>query len=315
MPLHSLADMASDKYNEAWLPGPQSTQFYTRTYLAAADAPAKATLVFVHGFAEHVGRYTEAHPEFAARGINVFTFDERGFGKTALDEHNKSKTSSYAKTSGVHQLDDIKWALDHAEKEFPGLPLFLAGHSMGGGEVLNFSARRSKDAVAMLSGVIACSPIVHQTHPASKLQRWVGGKVANFLPYITIPAPLNFDHLSHDAVYNEMCRTDPLAKLQGTLRALSDMLNWGEELLTETYKSWPKSLPILFVHGTGDEITSHLAAEQFYQKIVSDDKNMITYADGYHELLHEPAHREKLIKDMVAFIDGHLEKPDAQAKL
>ncbi|KAJ7178026.1 lysophospholipase [Mycena filopes] len=313
MPLHSVADMASDSYTEAWLPGLQSTQFYTRTYIAST--PAKATLVFIHGFAEHVGRYTESHPALAARGINVFTFDQRGFGKTALDEHNKSKSSSYGKTSGVEQLDDIKWALDHAAKEFPGLPLFLAGHSMGGGEVLNFSARRSQDAVAMLSGVIASSPLVHQTKPASKIERWVGGKVTIVFPNLTIPAPLNFDHLSHDAEYNKMCSTDPLAKLQGTVRCLSDMLNWGEQLLLETFKTWPKSLPILFLHGTTDQITSHPATDQFYQKIESDDKKLLSYDDGFHELVHEPAHKEKLIDDMVEFIEGHLEKPAAQSKL
>ncbi|KAJ7503064.1 lysophospholipase [Mycena galericulata] len=304
MPLHSVADMVSDAYTEAWLTGPQSTKFYTRTYLAPPSA-SKAVVVFIHGFAEHVGRYTEVHPQFAERGINVFTFDQRGFGKTALDAANKSKTSSYGKTSGEHQMDDVKWAIEHASKEFPGLPIFLCGHSMGGGETLNFSIRRD---TSMLSGVIGCSPLVHQTKPASKFARLVGGMVANILPYFVIPAPLDFNDLTHDAEYNEMCRTDPLAKLQGTLRGVSDMLNWGEELLLGNYKKWPKSLPVLIVHGTGDQITSYASVKEFYDKIKADDKNMIDYADGYHELLHEPDHKEKLINDMIAFIEAHLSK-------
>ncbi|KAJ6589975.1 Alpha/Beta hydrolase protein [Mycena vulgaris] len=307
MPLHSQADMISDAYTEAWLPGPQATQFYTRTYLAA-PASSKAVLVFIHGFAEHVGRYTEAHPKFAARGINVFTFDERGFGRTALDAAHKSKDSSYGKTSGEDQMDDIVWAIDHARKTWPGLPAFLSGHSMGGGEVLNFPIRRGATAAA-LAGVIACSPIVHQTKPASKVQRWVGGKASALLPYVTIPAPLNFADLSHDAAYNKMCSTDPLAKLQGTLRGISDMLNWGEELLRENYKKWPKALPILFVHGTGDQITSHIAAQEFHDKIVADDKNIILYTDGFHELMHEPAHQEKVIADIISFIEAHASNP------
>lgn len=186
-PLHAFADMTSDAYTEAWLSGPQATQFYTRTYLASPAA--KAVLVFIHGFAEHVGRYTEAHPVFAASGINVFTFDQRGFGKTVLDAEHKSKTSEYGKTSGEQQMDDVTWALEHASKQFPGLPIFLAGHSMGGGEVLNFSVRRN---ISLLSGVIASSPLVHQTHPASKVTRWFGGKAGAVMPYFAIPAPLEF---------------------------------------------------------------------------------------------------------------------------
>lgn len=189
MPLHGLTDMTSDAYTEAWLVGPQSTKFYTRTYLAP-PSESKAVLVFIHGFAEHVGRYTEAHPQFAARGINVFTFDQRGFGNTALDAENKSKSSSYGKTSGEHQMDDVKWAIDHARKEFPGLPVFLSGHSMGGGEVLNYPVRRD---AGVLSGVIACSPLVHQTKPASKLARALGGLASNFLPYLVIPAGLDYN--------------------------------------------------------------------------------------------------------------------------
>ncbi|KAF7289338.1 Hydrolase-4 domain-containing protein [Mycena indigotica] len=315
MPLHKLDDMKSDAYTEAWVEGPQSTKFYTRVYKAKEES-SKAVLVFVHGFAEHVGRYTEAHPVFAEHGISVFAFDQRGFGRTALDKANKSKSSAYGKTSGPDQMGDIKWAIQHAQKEFPGLPVFLAGHSMGGGEVLNFATRYADDAKAMLTGVIACSPLVHQTTPASKIQRWAGGMIANGVPYFTIPTPLNYDDLSHDENYNKMCKTDELSKLQGTLRGVSDMLSWGELLLTEQYKKWPKTLPVLLVHGTGDKITSSKAAENYIEKLAADDKETILYTDGYHELVHEPAHREKLLNDMIAFIEKHIPKPSAvEAKL
>ncbi|KAJ7496817.1 lysophospholipase [Mycena latifolia] len=313
MPLHKLADMTSDAYNEAWLTGPQATQFYTRTY-HASPASSKAVLVFIHGFTEHVGRYTEAHPEFAAHGINVFTFDQRGFGKTALDVAYKSESSSYGKTCGEDQMDDVRWAMEHARNLFPGLPIFLSGHSMGGGEVLNFPFRRP-EAGSALAGVIACSPIVHTTKPGSKIERWLGGMAAMLTPYMTVPAQLDLNELSHDTVYNQMCSTDPLTELKGTLRGVSDMFNWGDELLLENYRKWPKTLPILIVHGTGDQLTSPIAAKQFHDKLVADNKNIILYPmsrlDALHELVHEPAHREKVIADMLAFIDAHLPKPAA----
>jgi len=179
---------------------------------------------------------------------------------------------------------------------------------MGGGEVVNFPIRRA-DAASKLSGVIASSMLVHQTHPSPKIQRAIGGVAAIALPYLLIPAPLDYNDLSHDTKYNDMCRADSLSILKGSLRGLSDMLNWGEELLRENYQKWPKSLPILFVHGTGDQITDHTAMKAFHDKIVADDKNVIFYDDGYHELVHEPAHTEKLISDMIAFIEAHVPSP------
>ncbi|KAF7351008.1 Hydrolase-4 domain-containing protein [Mycena sanguinolenta] len=306
LPVHSPEDMVSDAYSEAWLAGPQSTQFYTRTY-RANGYESKAVVVFIHGFVEHVGRYTQVHPVLAAHGFNVFTFDQRGFGKTALDEEHKSALSAYGKTSGEDQLDDIQWAIDHAKKEFPGLPLFLSGHSMGGGEMLNFSVRRDASGLA---GVIASSPIIrptkHSIFEGAALA--AGGAIATLFPYTPIPIPMDYNALSHDTIYNNMCKNDVLAKRQGTLRGVVDMLNWGEELLSVNYKKWPNTLPILFVHGTADQITSPEATKEFLNKIIADDKQLILYTDGFHELLQEPADREKLVHDEIAWMDAHLSK-------
>jgi len=117
-------------YTEAWLSGPQSTQFYTRIYKPPIAHP-KAVIVFIHGFSDHIGRYTHFHPLFNESGIAVFTFDQRGFGKSAQDqEGHKSKESAYGKTSWNEQMTDIEWAVQHAKKEFPEVPVFLMGHSM-----------------------------------------------------------------------------------------------------------------------------------------------------------------------------------------
>lgn len=123
--------MSSSSYTEAWLLGPSNTSFYTRTYLPASEAPPKAVVVAVHGFAEHVGRYTHFHPLLAARGIAVFSYDQRGFGLTAQDKTGKkSRDSAYGKTSLVQQLGDMAWVLMEAKKRFKNVPLFLLGHSM-----------------------------------------------------------------------------------------------------------------------------------------------------------------------------------------
>lgn len=113
---------------ESWLAGPQHTQFYTRTYRPASTA--KAVVIFVHGFIEHIARYEHVFPTWSARDIAIFAYDQRGFGRTALDTEKKSKDSSYAKTSWKEQFQDIEWAINHAKSEFGSIPVFLYGHSM-----------------------------------------------------------------------------------------------------------------------------------------------------------------------------------------
>ena len=147
---------STNTYSEHWLTGPQSTKFYVRTYPAqsqseptspaATTAPSTTTttsatapkgiLVFLHGFIEHIGRYSHVFPHWSSRGFHVFAFDQRGFGQTASHPTNKSPDSSYAKTSGEHQLEDAEWAVKTAKEHFSSegrgeeLPVFVMGHSM-----------------------------------------------------------------------------------------------------------------------------------------------------------------------------------------
>jgi acylglycerol lipase len=112
---------------EAWLSGPKSSSFYTRTY--QPNGSPRGVVVFIHGFTEHVARYEHVHRRWADRGFVVFTFDQRGFGRTALDP-KKSSGAVYGRTGDADQISDIEWALRVAQESNPTVPLFLMGHSM-----------------------------------------------------------------------------------------------------------------------------------------------------------------------------------------
>ncbi|KAI6104891.1 alpha beta-hydrolase [Pisolithus croceorrhizus] len=324
---------SSTAYTEAWLSGPQQTRFYTRTY-KPEGTQAKAAVVFLHGFIEHVARYEHVFPAWSARGIAVFTFDQRGFGRTALDSDNKSKGSAYAKTSWKEQLEDIEWAVEHAKSEFGAVPVFLYGHSMGGGLVLAFPTREtappSPETMSSLAGVIASSPLILQAKPAAKVARWLGGKASRLSPSLTIPAAVNHKDISHDEAVNEAYLKDPLVKQLGSLRGISDMLDGGEGLLRKDYARWPKNLPLLLVHGSEDkvrihlfplpcsrdnwQVTSHKASEQFFNAVPAEAKQFSSYPNGFHELHNEPnGVKEQLNNECITWIETHI--PSIPSKL
>jgi acylglycerol lipase len=301
--------MTDSPLTESWLSGPQGTQFFTRLY--RPSSPAKASVVFVHGFVEHIARYEHVFPSWSSRGIAVFAYDQRGFGKTAQDKQNKSKDSSYAKTSWKEQLEDIEWAVQYTKQLFTGVPVFLFGHSMGGALVLAFPTRTqgppSKEAVSGISGVISTSPLILQTKPANKASRWIGGKVSRVAPSLLIPAPLDVKGLCHDVAVQEAYLKDPLTRFFGSLRGLSDMLDGGERLLAEDYTEWPKQLPVLLIHGSEDEITSFKGSEKFHELLSAEDKTFSPYTNGLHELHNEPdGVKEKLIEECIAWVEARL---------
>ncbi|TFK44955.1 Alpha/Beta hydrolase protein [Crucibulum laeve] len=302
-------NMSARAYTESWLSGPHSTQFYTRTYPAASTGKPKAAFVFIHGFAEHIGRYSHIHPVLAERGVGVFAFDQRGYGLTAQDtEGKKSKGSTYGKTSWKEQMGDVQWAIEQAKKAWEGVPVFLMGHSMGGGEVLGFATQDKNSpyhaTAKSLAGVIATSPLIRQSKPAPKVLRWVGSKASALSPNTLVPADVNPDDLSRDPAVGQAYLKDKLVKQSGSLKGISDMLSQGEALLSTYYKDWPKDLPCLIIHGTEDKVTSHNASQLFLDKITAMKKHHSLYEGGYHELQNEPnGVQQRLTDEIIAWIE------------
>ncbi|KAF7966674.1 hypothetical protein HWV62_37502 [Athelia sp. TMB] len=286
--------MSSTSFTESYLPGPQGTLFYTRKYIPQSST--KAVVVSVHGFNEHIGRFAHIHPSFAERGIAVFTFDQRGFGQTVQHKDNGAG-KKYAQTSWKEQLEDIEWAVKEARKGYEDVPVFLMGHSMGGGLSLAFPTRTqpewphpSPETVAALSGVIVTSPFITLTKPPSKVARWVGGKAGTILPGVIIPAVVKGEELSHDPKVAEAYNKDHLIRQVGSLRGVADMLDG-----------------IFIIHGTEDQVTSHKASQAFHDAILADDKKLSLYEGGYHELQNEPdGVSEKMVEECIAWIEARI---------
>lgn len=118
--------IAGGEVTEAWLPGYDGHQFYTRTWHATNP---KAVVIYVHGFADHISRYADVFDQWQESGITVFGYDLRGFGKTALDEDHRSTGTFYGKTSRNDELADLEHWIQHVSTQFSGLPLFVMGYS------------------------------------------------------------------------------------------------------------------------------------------------------------------------------------------
>ncbi|KAI0700467.1 lysophospholipase [Cytidiella melzeri] len=300
-------------YTESWLQGPFSTSFYTRLYNPPTSTPLCAVLVFAHGYLEHIGRYTDAHAKWASRGIAVFAYDERGFGRTALDKEHKSPGSVYGRTGGMKErMSDLEWAIKHARALFSGeVPLFLMGHSMAGGMVLSFATRTeappAKETIVLLSGVIASSPLVRiADNQPSPFILFVLNILAKIVPHMSLNTPIQDKVLSHDPTVGESALKDPWIKPIGTTQGVADMIHRGSLLLTEGYKSWPSNLPVLILHGTADRVNEYPQCKQFAELLQAPDKKFVTYEDAMHDLMTEPAIKDQYFEECVSWVKNHL---------
>ncbi|KAF8328238.1 lysophospholipase [Cantharellus anzutake] len=308
-------------YKEAWITGSHdNSPFYTRTYdLPDAQVRPKAHLIFIHGFIEHIGRYSSIFPGWVERGITVFAFDQRGFGLTATDKDNKSTKASYSKTSWKDQMEDISFfILRERERLGPSIPFFLMGHSMGGGEVLGFVCAPPVHVKALgeLKGIIASAPMLRETKPSPVWQVFLGGQLAKLLPHKEVPVPLNSADLSHDPVVVEKYDNDPLVRKFGTLKGVTDMLNQGAALVDKHYVNWPERLPLLILHGDADGSTSPRASKEFFDKLKAKVKHYSSYPGAYHEIHNEPGGvSDKSINECISWVEVQTSNSQEQQKL
>ena len=60
---------------EGWHTSDDGHKLYTKIW--ATEGPAKARLVFIHGFSDHINTYGNFFPYLASKDIEVYGFDQR----------------------------------------------------------------------------------------------------------------------------------------------------------------------------------------------------------------------------------------------
>jgi alpha-beta hydrolase superfamily lysophospholipase len=92
-----------------------------------------SVVVLVHGIGEHAGRYDRVAEVFKASGIAMIAMDLRGHG---LSSGKRGHTAPRDRI-----LADIDILIEYCMKEYPDVPMFLYGHSMGGNIALDYRLR------------------------------------------------------------------------------------------------------------------------------------------------------------------------------
>lgn len=244
------------------------------------------TVVVVHGLGEHAGRYHHVGERLAASGYEVIAYDQRGHGRS---EGPRGHAPSYD-----HLLEDLDTVLrgvqDDAERE---PPLFLYGHSLGGGLVLNHALRRSSVTVA---GVIASSPLLLPTKmpPAWKVHT---AKLLNrVLPRIRFRANIGPTARSHDPQVEINFTADPLTQDFVTARLGVEMLRESRWALEHAA---PLPVPALLMHGDDDPITCCDATRRFADASGAD---LRVWHEKRHEL-HWEDNRDEVLNAVVEWLD------------
>lgn len=246
------------------------------------DTP-KAVVVIVHGLCEHQGRYDYVTEKLNEEGYAVVRFDHRGHGKSG------GKKVFYNDYNEI--VDDVNEAVKIAEADFPELPLFVLGHSMGGYATTLFATKYSGRAKGIiLSGAL--------TRYNNKLMGDlpIEGDVNTYFPNAL------GDGVCSDPKVVEAYSNDPYVEKAISL-GLCNSLGAGITWLKENPDKFTDS--VLMLHGANDGLVSEKDSRELFGEIASKDKGLIIYPGLFHEILNEPS-KDEVIADILLWMGKRL---------
>ena len=259
---------------------------YTRDWLI--ENP-KASLVFVHGFGEHVNRYNHVAKFFNQNGISCYGYDRRGHGNSG---GKKGHTPSHEAL-----LDEIDLIIDKAKKSNPTLPLVLYGHSQGGHLALfHLIKRKSEVDVSIIT-----SPWIQLGFQPPAWKVGIGRVLSKIVPTLGMPNELNHSDLSRDQAIVSKYATDPLNIYQITAGCGAIMLD-AADWLNEYSGELP--IPVMINHGTADKVISPIATQAFVKR-VKGDITLKMWDGAYHEL-HNETNKEAVIQEILEWLKGKI---------
>ncbi|CAG5120077.1 unnamed protein product [Candidula unifasciata] len=235
-----------------------------------SDMKSPRGLVFMcHGAGEHCLYYTELAELLRAKELFVFSHDHQGNGQSGGPRMHISDFRHYTR--------DVFQHVDKIKERFPGLPVFIIGHSMGGA----ISILAGLDRPDYFTGVVLISPAVTpEQDTVGSIRIFFGKILARILPQCPVLWLSNED-ISRDKAVCQKYKDDPL-NYHGGLKA-----RWALSILFALQEIEQKlstiKWPFLVMHGDSDKIVNSKGSEALYREAASVDKTIKIYPGCYHQ--------------------------------
>lgn len=254
----------------------------------AQPAP-RAVVLLVHGAGEHCGRYTWVAEQLNQQGLAVLGTDLPGLGQSGGRRGHIESFERY--------LDVVDRLWQRATALYPGLPVVLLGHSMGGLITVRWLQTRSTH--DPLAAVVLSSPCLDLCLPVppfkANLARWLN----RIWPTLSQPNGIASSDVSRAPDTINHYTTDPLIVRNVSVRWFSE-LSAAMRKATASASTFPA--PTLILQAGSDRLVSAPATRSFSDRLSAPNKHFHLYESLFHELLNEPE-REQVFQDLMAWLN------------
>lgn len=267
---------------------------------APADFGAvKGVVQIAHGMAEYSNRYAQFALELCKHGYAVYINDHLGHGQSVASDE---ALGFFGDNGANSMVEDMKQLSDIARQEYPNLPFFLFGHSMGSFLARKYSAKYGH----ILDGAVYCGTsgansavgmgvLLADTVIKSEGQMYR----SKFLDSVAFGSynrktakNTAFDWLSRDEKEVEKYVHDKHCGFLFTANGFKTLFSLLKEVSAKVwYNTVPAELPILLISGDKDPVGEYgKGVTEVYKTLRKTGHTgvmMKLYPEARHELLNE----------------------------
>lgn len=265
----------------------------------------QAVLVVVHGMEEHCRRYRDFAVFLRDHGIAVLTYDLPGHGNAA---RRGGELGWFGAENGWHNLvDSAVRAVEKMKMEYPGVPLWLMGHSMGSMIARCYLQEHDElidgvilsGAPAYIHGVHAALPLIAAVSRAKgghghsrALDRLITGTYNHGIEH----PRTQFDWISYNTDNVDRYSADPLCGVPFTVQGYRDLAEgMARTQQKSAYLCRNPDLPVYFLAGKDDPCIGGpegwSETLQLLQKAGYSNVHAKLYEGMRHEILNETDRR------------------------
>lgn len=236
-----------------------------------------AVLCIIHGIGEHAGRYDRMATFLGESRIAVLSMDLPGHGASEGVRGDAAPRETV--------LDDVTALIGEGQRRYPGVPLILYGHSMGGNICLDYRSRGEKNTVP--AKYIVSAPWVRLVRKVSKSLVRAVRAAARIAPKLAVGNGCSPSDLG-SAETGRAYQKDRMVHGKITLRCMIQCFDLGIALSQGTQPSDHRAddIPTLLMQGDADRICSPDGARAIAR--LQQNNPHFTYIEwpGYKHEIH-----------------------------
>jgi acylglycerol lipase len=248
----------------------------------------------IHGLGELAGRYDRMNGYFGKANLAAVSMDLRGHG---LSDGSRGHCAPRQLI-----LQDVDALIEETQVRYPGVPIILYGHSLGGNIALDYKSRGRHNDVPVAFVISAPWLILKET--PSPIMRKLVSVLSRVAPSLAIKSAIDEKILGHpDSVqpYNE----NPLVHDKISMLSAREGLEIGEAIVAGTHEDngGSKGKPWLLMHGTDDRICDINGSKALYKR-APENCTFIPWEGLFHEIHNgnETSRGEEVILKMIQWI-------------